>query len=269
MVFLPIVNVVLGSFGLSIFEILKGSSPKITLRGYLRFLNPSEPYLQSLFFTIYISLIATAISIVAGYFFAVYLVMKGWRISMIFTIPLFTPYVVGAFMWWTLLYPRGYISLIINGILKYLGLIRYPIPLVNDPYGIGILFGEVWIRFVTAVMMFYSPLQLISRDLTDAARVLGASTWQVIRRVYIPLTKYSLIATSAIILLATMAGVSIPLILGGSWPQFLNVMIYLDVTETFNYLSAYVSGVFYLITCAILGYIFFRFAMKRVVMQTR
>jgi len=269
MVFLPIVNVILGSFGLSIFKILSGSSCKVTLEGYLKFINPSEPYLQSLFFTIYISLLATIISVITGYFFSVYLVIKGWRISTLLTIPLFTPYVVGAFMWWTLLFPRGYVSLVINGILRSLGLIKYPIPMVNDPYGIGILFGEVWIRFVIAVMMFYSPLQLISRDLTDAARSLGASTWQVIRRVYIPLTKYSIIATTAIILLATMAGVSIPLVLGGSWPQFLNVMIYLDVTETFNYLSAYVSGVFYLITCAILGYLFFRFTMKRVVIQAR
>ncbi|RLG83968.1 MAG: hypothetical protein DRO40_02950 [Thermoprotei archaeon] len=268
-VFIPLVNVVLGSFGISLF----GEESRLTLEGYYKFMAPDSPYLYSLFFTIYISAIATVISILAGYLFAIYLTIKKppvWRrVSTIMTIPLFTPYIVGAFMWWTLLFPRGYISLVINGLLMRLGLIHEPLPLVNDPYGIGILFGEVWIRFVIAVSIFYGPLQMINPELIDAARSLGANTWQIITKIFIPLTKYSIIATSAIILLATMAGVSIPLVLGGSWPQFLNVMIYLDVTTTFNYLMAFTSGVFYIIASATLGYIFFRFTMRRVIIQTR
>ncbi len=268
-VFIPLVNVVLGSFGISLF----GEESRLTLEGYYKFMAPDSPYLYSLFFTIYISAIATVISVLAGYLFAIYLTIKKppvWRrVSTIMTIPLFTPYIVGAFMWWTLLFPRGYISLVINGLLMRLGLIHEPLPLVNDPYGIGILFGEVWIRFVIAVSIFYGPLQMINPELIDAARSLGANTWQIITKIFIPLTKYSIIATSAIILLATMAGVSIPLVLGGSWPQFLNVMIYLDVTTTFNYLMAFTSGVFYIIASATLGYIFFRFTMRRVIIQTR
>lgn len=269
MVFIPLLNVVLGSVGISLF----GEQSKFSLEGYLKFIDPSEPYLYSLFFTIYISLIATVISVIAGYLFAVYLTIKKpriWqKISTVMTVPLFVPYVVGAFMWWTLLFPSGYLSYVINGILMSLGIIKSPIPLVNDPHGIGILFGEVWIRFVVAFMMFYGPLQLVSQDLVDAARTLGASTWDIIRKVYIPITKYSIIATSAIILLATMAGVSIPLILGGSWPQFLNVMIYIDVTRLFRFQTAYVSGVFYIISSLVLGYIFFRFTTKRVIIQVR
>jgi len=269
MVFIPLLNVVLGSVGISLF----GGQSKFSLEGYLKFIDPSEPYLYSLFFTIYISLIATVISVIAGYLFAVYLTIKKpriWqKISTVMTVPLFVPYVVGAFMWWTLLFPSGYLSYVINGILMSLGIIKSPIPLVNDPHGIGILFGEVWIRFVVAFMMFYGPLQLVSQDLVDAARPLGASTWDIIRKVYIPITKYSIIATSAIILLATMAGVSIPLILGGSWPQFLNVMIYIDVTRLFRFQTAYVSGVFYIISSLVLGYIFFRFTTKRVIIQVR
>ncbi len=269
MVFIPLLNVVLGSVGISLF----GGQSKFSLEGYLKFIDPSEPYLYSLFFTIYISLIATVISVIAGYLFAVYLTIKKpriWqKISTVMTVPLFVPYVVGAFMWWTLLFPSGYLSYVINGILMSLGIIKSPIPLVNDPHGIGILFGEVWIRFVVAFMMFYGPLQLVSQDLVDAARTLGASTWDIIRKVYIPITKYSIIATSAIILLATMAGVSIPLILGGSWPQFLNVMIYIDVTRLFRFQTAYVSGVFYIISSLVLGYIFFRFTTKRVIIQVR
>ncbi len=273
MVFIPILNVILGSFGISLFGLSMGKVKGPVLDGYLNFVNPSKPYLYSLFFTIYISVIATVISVAAGYLFAIYLTVKRppiWsKISSIMTIPLFTPYVVGAFMWWTLLFPRGYLAIVINRILMGLGLTKGPIPLVNDPYGIGILFGEVWIRFVISFMIFYGPLQLISQDLVDAARSLGASTWQVILKVYIPLTKYAIVATSAIVLLATMAGISIPLILGGSWPQFLNVMIYLDVTKTFDFISAYTSGVFYLVASAVLGYILFRFTARRIEFQVR
>jgi len=269
MVFFPLFNVLIGSLGVSIFDIIKGREISPTPMGYLKFVNPSEPYLESLIFTIEISLLATLIIIIAGYFFTIFIVLRGYKLTTMFTIPLFTPYIVGAFMWWTLLFPRGYVSTVINGILMSLGVIERPITMVNDPNGIGILFGEVWIRFVIAVMMFYGPISMIPKDLADAARSLGASTWEVVKKVYIPMTKYSIIATSAIILLATMAGVSIPLVLGGSWPQFLNVMIYLDVTKTFNYLMAYVSGVFYLLSSVILGYIFFRFTTRRVIIQVR
>ncbi len=273
MVFLPLINIVLGSFGTSIFELADGGSFNVTLEGYREFLDPDSPSLESLFFTIYISAISTVISVVAGYLFAVYLTIRRppvWqRLSTILTIPLFVPYVVGAFMWWTLLFPRGYLAMVINRLLMDLGLVSEPIPLVNDPHGIGIIFGEVWIRFVIAVMMFYGPLQMIRQDLIDAARSLGATTWQIITKIYLPLTKYAVIAASAIIMLATMSGISIPLILGGSWPQFLNVVIYLDVTTTFNYLRAYVASVFYLISSLILGYAFFRFTTKLAVAQVR
>jgi len=273
MVFVPILNVVLGSFGISIFDLLAGNPVSVNAEGYMRFIDPNEPYLASLYFTLYISTLATVIGVLAGYFFAIYLTIRKppiWKkLSTIMTIPLFTPYLVGAFMWWTLLFPRGYLGIIINRALMSIGVIEEPIPLVNDPHGIGILFGEVWIRFVIAFAIFYGPLQLISQDLIDAARSLGASTWQIVTKIYIPLTKYAIIATSTIILLATMAGVSIPLVLGGSWPQFLNVVIYLDVTRTFNFLSAYTSSVFYLVASALLGYIFFRFSTRRVVIQVR
>ena len=272
MIGVPVISVFAGSFGIPVF-IRLSPEMKPTLEGYLEFIDPSKPYLESLFFTIKISAISTAIGVLAGYFFALYLTIRNpptWRkVSPVMTIPLFTPYVVGAFMWWTLLFPRGYIAIVINGILMSLGIIKEPLRLVNDPQGIGIIFGEVWIRFVVATSIMYSSFQMVRRDLVDAARNLGASTWHIIRYVYFPLTRYALIATIATVFLATMIGFSIPFILGGSWPQFLNVMIYLDIVKRFDYISGYVSGAFYLIVSILLGYLIFKFMGKKVVVQAR
>lgn len=265
----PLVTVVLGAFGISPFIQERGP----TLRGFSKFFSEGSRYLESLYFTVWNSTLATLIAVASGYIFALYLTIRrpSWwgRFSFLPLIAIYTPYLIAAFMWWTLLWPRGYISLLINGLLQSLGVVKEPLYLVNDPYGIGIIIGKVWYTFTLTFLLTYGPLQLINPEIVEAARVLGASTGTIIRRIYLPLTRYALLASTSIVFLDNLTGVSIPLVLGAAWPQYLSVVILTDMTLFIDYLMAFTSGFVYLLLSILAGYFFFRFTTKAIVYQVR
>uniref|UniRef100_A0A7C4F8H7 ABC transporter permease subunit n=1 Tax=Thermofilum pendens TaxID=2269 RepID=A0A7C4F8H7_THEPE len=265
----PLATVVLGAFGISPF--IREGGP--TLRGFSKFFSQGSRYLESLYFTVWNSTLATLIAVTFGYLFALYLTIRkpSWwgRFSFLPLIAIYTPYLIAAFMWWTLLWPRGYVSLLINGLLQFLGVAKEPLYLVNDPYGIGIIIGKVWYTFTLTFLLTYGPLQLINPEIVEAARVLGASTGTIIRKIYLPLTKYALLASASIVFLDNLTGVSVPLVLGAAWPQYLSVVILNDVTLFIDYLMAFTSGFVYLLLSILAGYFFFRFTMKAVIYQVR
>lgn len=266
MVLSPLAIVVLGSMGLSPY-----TGFRFTLEGYEQFF--AGRYAESLVFTLWNSSLATIIAVLAGYFFALYLIIKkpGWwnKFSFIPLVAVYTPYLIAAFMWWTLLWPRGYISLALNGLLLNLGLIKAPLYFVNDPYGIGIILGKVWYTFTLTFLLTYGPLQLINPEIIEAARTLGANTRTIIRKIYFPLSRYALLASSSLVFLDNFTGVSVPLVLGAAWPQYLSVVILNDITLFFNYVMAYTSGVLYIIIAILSGYMFFRYTRKAIVYQVR
>jgi len=265
----PLVTVVLGAFGIS--PLIREEAP--TVKGFATFFSTESRYLESLYFTVWNSALATLIAVVTGYLFALYLTIRrpGWwgKFSFLPLIAIYTPYLIAAFMWWTLLWPRGYISLLVNGLLQSLGAVREPIYLVNDPYGIGIIVGKVWYTFTLTFLLTYGPLQLINPEIIEAARVLGASTRTIIRKIYFPLTRYALLASASIVFLDNLTGVSVPLVLGAAWPQYLSVVILNDVTLFINFLMAFTSGFVYLLLSILAGYFFFRFTTKAIVYQVR
>lgn len=266
MVVSPLLIVFLGSLGLSPY-----TGYKFTLEGYAQFF--AGKYVEALVFTFWNSSLATIVAVLSGYFFALYLVINkpNWwnKLSFIPLIAIYTPYLIAAFMWWTLLWPRGYISLTLNGLLLNLGLIQTPLYLVNDPYGIGIILGKVWYTFTLTFLLTYGPLQLINPEIIEAARMLGANTRVIIRRIYLPLSRYALLASSSLVFLDNFTGVSVPLVLGAAWPQYLSVLILNDVTLFFNYIMAYTSGVIYIIIAVLSGYMFFRYTKKAIIYQVR
>ncbi|WP_191118676.1 ABC transporter permease [Infirmifilum uzonense] len=269
MLVIPLGIVILGAFGIISFSGVQ----QPTLKGFQTFFTPGSLYLESTFFTVWNSTVATFLAVAAGYLFAIYLTIRrpGWwdKFSFVPLIAIYTPYLIAAFMWWTLLWPKGYLAIGINWLLQKLGLIREPLYLVNDPYGIGIILGKVWYTFTLTFLLTYGPLQLINPEIVEAARILGAPMRTVITKIYFPLSKYALLASSSIVFLDNLTGVSTPLVLGASWPQYLSVVILNDVTLFFNYLMAFTSGFVYIILSLLAGYFFFRYTTKAIVYQVR
>ncbi|MFH1932310.1 MAG: ABC transporter permease subunit [Pseudomonadota bacterium] len=259
MVFVPFVIALLSSFGLT--EVAEGLTGEFTLNGYVTFFDPSEPNIQCLLFTIEVTFVATFLSTAIGYFLALFFKFRDVKltkgISMILRIPLFTPYLIAAFMWFTLLFPSGYIGIIFKKlIVEYFGLMDKPLALISDPLGIGIIMCSVWMRFPVAFMIIYGLFEMIDPSLEEAGRNLGAKTWTIVRRIYFPLTKYGLLSAITLNFLFLFIAFSIPFILGASWPQFLSVFIYINAKDTGNWLMGYTTSIIYIVISLLISFIY-------------
>ena len=115
MVLVPLVIAVLSSFGLT--TVAPGLPGHFTLRGYQDFFDPSKPSLQALWFTFKVTTVTTLTSTSLGLGLALFMRFQGIRfngmLSFILKMPLFMPYLVTAFVFWVLLYPKGYIGIIL------------------------------------------------------------------------------------------------------------------------------------------------------------
>lgn len=259
MVVNPLVTAVLSSMGLA--RPVPGLPTSFTLDGYREFFDPQRPALVALWFTFKVTLITAVLSTVGGVGLALYLKLRGIElnpvISFILKIPLFTPYLVIAFIFWVLLYPRGYVGILSEKLLvDYFRLMQTRPMLVNDPFGIGIIICATWMRFPYAFIFAESLLSMIDRSYEEAARNLGATRRVIMVRIFIPLIKYGLLSAALLNFLALFIAFSIPFVLGGSWPQFLSVFIYVNAKEQGNWLAGYTAAVVYVAIAFAIGYIY-------------
>ncbi|MEO1459380.1 MAG: ABC transporter permease subunit, partial [Pseudomonadota bacterium] len=172
-------------------------------------------------------------------------------------IPLFTPYLVIAFIFWVLLYPRGYVGQVFKLVwVEYLQLAQKAPILVNDPFGIAIIVCATWMRFPYAFIMAQNLLAMIEPSYEEAARNLGASRRQVVWRIFLPLIRFGLLSAALLNFLALFIAFSIPYVLGASWPQFLSVFIYVNAKDQGNWLAGYTAAVVYVAIAFAIGYLY-------------
>ena len=262
MVVYPLVMAVLSSLGLA--QPVLGLPESFTLEGYREFFDPSKPALVALWFTFKVTLITAITSTVTGVALAIYLKLRDIELpvalSFILKLPLFTPYLVIAFIFWVLLYPAGYIvnilSLLKDFIADYYLLFEQKPMLVNDPFGIAIILCATWMRFPYGFIMAHNLLAMIDPSYEEAARNLGASRRTVVWRIFLPLTKYGLLSAALLNFLALFIAFSIPFVLGASWPQFLSVFIYVNAKDQGDWLSGYTAAVVYVAIAFAIGYVY-------------
>jgi len=264
MVIYPLVMAVLSSFAL--VHSVPGLPDTFTLDGYRDFFDPSKPALVALWFTFKVTLITAILSTASGVLLALYLKLRDLElptaVSFTIKLPLFTPYLVIAFIFWVMLYPGGYVvnilQLVKNFIADYYLLFEQKPMLVNDPFGIAIIVCATWMRFPYAFIMSQNLLNMIDPSYEEAARNLGASRRTVVWRIFLPLIKYGLLSAALLNFLALFIAFSIPFVLGASWPQFLSVFIYVNAKDQGNWLSGYTAAVVYVAIAFAIGYVYTR-----------
>ena len=100
----------------------------------------------------------------------------------------------------------------------------------------AILLGHVFFNYAVVVRTVGAAWATIDPRMEEAARTLGASSWQVFRRVTMPLLRPSIAAAASIIFLFSFTSFGIVLILGGVAHRTLEVEIY-DQTARFLHLD--------------------------------
>ncbi len=105
--------------------------------------------------------------------------------------------------------------------------------LLTEPGGaMGLLIlVSVWKRIGYAVIVLLAGLKSIPDELEEAARIDGASGWQIFRRITLPLMKTPLLLTAVVLTLSNINTVETPLVLTGGGPSDATRVLAIDVYE--------------------------------------
>ena len=209
-----------------------GYFPLIGLRSFnvdaYRSLFANAEFWQSLLLSTRIAFMAALLSTVLG--IAMALGIRGiWRGSrrlvFLFQLSLPIPHVIGALAMVHLLGQSGLIARLGHAA----GVIDAPSgfpALVYDPYALGIVAEFVWKDAPFIAIVALGVLGTVAEDYESVAASLGASWWQRLRHVTLPLLVPAVAPVSVIVFAFAFGSFEVPLLLGESFPSALPVLAY-------------------------------------------
>lgn len=152
------------------------------LENYIRAFSQDTTFLNSLWFTVKFTVVSViTVNIIA--FFLAMLLCRGIRSTNLFRTVFFMPNLIGGIV-------LGYIwNLIINGVLAHFGVdITFA-----SKYGFwGLVVLMNWQLIGYMMVIYIAGIQNIPSDLNEAALIDGASHWQTLRYVTIPMVMPSI-----------------------------------------------------------------------------
>jgi len=210
------------------------SNPNVafTWRHYLRLVD-SDLYVDALVATLRIGVVTTALALLIGYPLAHLMARMRSRLGhglllMAVVAPMLTGIVVRTFAWMTLLADRG----AINTTLAWLGFIEKPLPLMYNEFGVVVGLVHIYVPFM--VLTLVGVIGRIDPALEEAARNLGAGRLRTFLEVTLPLSLPGILAGSLLVFALAISAYVTPVLLGGSNVLTLPMLIYQQVSASFN-----------------------------------
>ena len=161
----------------------------------------------SLGYTLKYTLIITPILMIGGYVIAL-LTASNTPMRRLTRAVVFVPVVIGlgssSLLWYWLFSPRYGL---VNKILQDLGLIGQPVLWLGvdaDTSTWAIIFSVVWKVLGFGVILFVAAIQAVPSEVNEAAMVDGASGWQRITRVTLPLTMRTVLLVTTVSVIGSL-----------------------------------------------------------------
>jgi spermidine/putrescine transport system permease protein len=212
---------------------MAGREWSLTLKNYAAFFSTSL-YLTLLWSSLRLGLEVTAWCLVIGFPAAYVLakVLKGRAREAIFLLvilPFWSNGLVRIFSWAMVLREGGILDTALNAVLPFTVSIdlMYSYP--------AVIIGLVHSYVPYMVLTCYLTLQAIDDSLIEAARSLGASRRQVLRRLILPLAMPGIVAGAVLIFVPVVGSFMEPRILGGRTGTFYGTVIEYQFVAVFNW----------------------------------
>lgn len=140
-----------------------------------------------------------------------------WRqiVLLLIIVPFLTNFIIRIFAWRSLLHPEG----IIKQALVWLHLATEDTFLLNNAG--AVLLVMVYTQLPFAILPLYAAAEKFDFTLVDAARDLGASTWQAFRKVFLPGVRQGLISAIVIVFVCSLGQYVIPKYVGGTGDEMI------------------------------------------------
>ncbi len=190
--------------------------PDVVLTNYLDVLSSPVTYTTYLS-TLRYAALTWAFTLLIGfwiaYFLAFHVRSTTWQmvLFLICTIPFLTSNVIRSIAWIPVLGRNG----LVNSVLLQLGLIRQPLEfLLFSPFSTVLSYVHLYVLFM--VVPIFNTMMRIDRAAIEAAVDMGATGWQVVRDVVIPLSKPGIAIGSIFVVTLVMGDfVTVRLMSGG------------------------------------------------------
>lgn len=192
-----------------------------------------ELYLRVLWDTFVIAALVTFFCLLLGYplGFLIATTTPFWAtVGFVFVLlPLWTSVLVRTYAWMVLLGRNG----VFNRMLIDVGVITEPLPLLHN--FTGVLIGMVHVLLSYMVLLIYGAVRRLDPAIVQAAQGLGASSWRIFWRIYVPLTMNGIFAGCVIVFVLSLGFFITPALLGGGRVIMIAVLIEQQVRETLNW----------------------------------
>ena len=168
---------------------------------------------RSIQYSIYIGVLSAIFSVALAYPLAIWLRKPfpgSMTIGAILKAPMLVHGLVAAFLFINIIAYHG----LFNQFMMWLGIWDSPHRLQNDRNAIGVLLLQTWKQMPFALLLLTGAVQGISDDVLDAARDLGAGSWDRFRKIIAPLTVSGMQAAMVIIFIGALADFSFQTIAG-------------------------------------------------------
>lgn len=210
------------------------SNPNVyfTTRHYERLVGDSL-YAEALVATLRIGFVTTMVSLLVGYPLAHWMARMHSRIGhalllMAVIAPMLTGIVVRTFAWMTLLQDRG----VINTTLMAWGWTEAPLKLMYNELGTVVALVHIYVPFM--VLTLTGVIGRIDERLEQAARSLGAGRMRAFLEVTLPLSLPGIMAGSLLVFALSISAYVTPFLMGGTDVLTLPMLIYQQVSSSFN-----------------------------------
>ena len=207
-------------------------------------------YLRVFWNTFEIAAIVTFLCLLLGYplGFLIATTTPFWAtVGFVFVLlPLWTSVLVRTYAWMVLLGRNG----VLNRLLMDAGITTQPLPLLHN--FTGVLIGMVHVLLPYMVLLIYGAVRRLDPSIAAAAQGLGASTWRVFWRIYVPLTMNGIFAGCVIVFVLSLGFFITPALLGGGRVIMIAVLIEQQVRELLNWpFAAALSAVLLVATLSV------------------
>ncbi len=209
-----------------------------------------QEFQDSFLFSLKVGIGSSFGTLLFSYPVALFLRKKGFgkkTLGSLIKIPLFIPALVVAFLIVNLISYHG----LVNSILVELGIIDEPLRMLNDQFGWGVLFIQIWKNIPFQLLIISSSLATIRDDLEDAALNLGANKFQVIGRIIIPLSMPGILVAVILVFIMTFGDFAITKVAGPVYPTSMSVRMLTEAMTFQEWNRAAVMGVVIMATALI------------------
>lgn len=235
--------IVLPHIGMGVLAMREKVGPRVYEFGFGNFIDfAMEPiYWNTLLRTGSMSLLVTALALIAGFPVAYYIAKIAGRRSrgalfLLCLIPLWVSDLIRAFGWILLLRETG----VISNSLQAMGLLDVPVELLyND---VAVVIGLVYTVILFMIVPLVSTLDGMDNAMIEAGYNLGGNGWTVLRRIIVPYAMPGIVSGCIIVFMLTAGSYLTPILLGGKNSSWFTETIYEQFITRYNWESGAAFG---------------------------